>query len=162
MSFIIKTCLHCEQEFQADIREHNRGNAKFCNYSCFNSFRTRPNTVCAQCGNEFFRRYGNKKKAKHGMHFCDRACKDKAQRLGGISKIQPSHYGTGTGEYSYRVRAFREYPHECADCGFDKHTGVLEVHHIDESRDNNAIQNLVILCRNCHRLRHLDFLDETC
>lgn len=166
MSIMLKTCLNCEQEFQAELREHRRGNAKYCCRSCSAQHRVsnipppEPNLCCAQCDTEFYRNTSSKKQATHGFHFCSRACKDSAQRIGGIIEIQPPHYGDGNGIHDYRKRAFEHYPHECADCGYDKHVGVLEVHHIDESRDNNAIENLVILCRNCHRLRHLDFLDE--
>ena len=31
---------------------------------------------------------------------------------------------------------------------------VMAVHHIDEDRTNNKIENLVWLCHNCHHLVH--------
>jgi len=37
------------------------------------------------------------------------------------------------------------------DCEIDQH---LNVHHIDEDRQNNALDNLVLLCKNCHCTRH--------
>jgi predicted HNH restriction endonuclease len=35
-------------------------------------------------------------------------------------------------------------------CGYDEDERILEVHHIDEDRNNNDIKNLCILCPNCH------------
>lgn len=42
---------------------------------------------------------------------------------------------------------------ECARCGYDNAL-VMEVHHKDRNRGNNAIENLEVLCANCHRLEH--------
>jgi 5-methylcytosine-specific restriction endonuclease McrA len=50
---------------------------------------------------------------------------------------------------NYRKLAFEKYPSVCAHCGFGI-KDVLEVAHIDCSRANNAVSNLIILCPNCH------------
>ena len=71
--------------------------------------------------------------------------------------MNPDHYGTGS--FSYRDRAFRELPQKCNRCGYDKVPGVLEVHHIDQDRDNNSVSNLEILCPTCHEEHH--FLTKT-
>jgi hypothetical protein len=44
---------------------------------------------------------------------------------------------------------------ECARCGYDNSL-VLEVHHKDRDRENNSIENLEVLCANCHKLEHDD------
>ena len=46
---------------------------------------------------------------------------------------------------NYRERAFAHYDSVCARCGY-RVPDVLEVAHIDGSRENNEISNLVILC----------------
>lgn len=51
----------------------------------------------------------------------------------------------------YRAKAFQEYEHKCTVCNWDEDDRILEVHHIDENRENNAIDNLIILCPTCHR-----------
>ena len=51
----------------------------------------------------------------------------------------------------YRKRAFKYLPHKCHNCGFDKDARLLEVHHIDENRENNSLNNLMILCPTCHQ-----------
>jgi len=43
---------------------------------------------------------------------------------------------------------------ECNECGFIAiHPCQLDVDHIDGNRTNNDLQNLQILCSNCHRLK---------
>lgn len=160
MSIIIKICLNCEKEFEARISEHNRGDAKFCSLTCFRKHRSKhaippqPNLICAQCNTRLYRNPSKQKKSKSGFFFCSRACKDKAQRIGGIKEIQPTHYGTGKGINNYREIAFDAYEHECANCGYNDHKEALDVHHINHDRSDNRIENLVILCVICHRLIH--------
>ena len=52
---------------------------------------------------------------------------------------------------SYKKFFLEEQEHKCAICKWDEDKDVLEVHHIDENRDNNDISNLIILCPICHR-----------
>lgn len=37
---------------------------------------------------------------------------------------------------------------------------VLAVHHADENRTNNGVENLIWLCHNCHYLIHHDILEK--
>ena len=44
-------------------------------------------------------------------------------------------------------------PYKCNNCGIDRWNNkkiVLEMHHIDGNRKNNTLENLVLLCPNCH------------
>lgn len=68
-----------------------------------------------------------------------------------FNELRPAHYGEAYSDY--RLSAFRKYPHECAVCGYHDYddTSLLDVHHIDSDRSNNDIENLIILCPNCHR-----------
>ena len=46
---------------------------------------------------------------------------------------------------------------KCECCGWDKYIGALHVHHLDRNRKNNDLENISILCPNCHWLiHHLD------
>jgi hypothetical protein len=58
---------------------------------------------------------------------------------------------------NYRKLAFEHYPQLCAHCGFGI-KDVLEVAHIDCSRANNDVSNLIILCPNCHKMHDLDLI----
>ena len=74
-----------------------------------------------------------------------------AQRIeNNMKEIQPGHYKTG--KFSYRQKALKSLNRVCARCGYDEYVEILQVHHIDGNRDNNNINNLIILCPNCHAL----------
>lgn len=58
---------------------------------------------------------------------------------------------------NYRKLAFDHYDPVCAHCGFGVPM-VLEVCHIDGDRSNNVVENLVILCPNCHKMHDIDLI----
>jgi hypothetical protein len=156
MKTIEKICRKCRNEFTASLKEHNRGNAKYCSRKCFDSDRKKkyhsPNVVCAYCDKEFYRNKSKLSSSKSGLYFCCREHKDISQRIGGIQEIQPGHYKTGN--YAYRGIAKRNSINSCKECGFCKVVEVLEVHHIDFNRSNNDPTNLEILCPTCHQIKH--------
>lgn len=162
MKTITKICLYCNEEFEASLREHKRGNAKYCckDHSCKAKkgvTRTIDNVTCAYCGINFHKSESKQSNSKSGLFFCCREHKDLAQQLGGIEAIQPDHYKTG--ESVYREKAFNNLPHVCAVCGYNKYPQILAVHHIDMDRSNNRIENLELLCGTCHDEKH--FLTDT-
>lgn len=50
MALITKSCTHCGKLFEADSREHNRGNAKYCSRECSHQAKKRPAKQCPVCG----------------------------------------------------------------------------------------------------------------
>lgn len=159
MNYISKECLHCKKNFQADEREVKRGNAKFCSHSCCSKHSAiknakKPNVSCAKCFKEFYKTPKRMKASKSGLFFCCRACKDAAQRINGIKEIQPPHYGTGNGTNTYRNIAFLNKQKQCERCGYNTHEAAIIVHHKDRNRENNALENLEVLCSNCHAIEH--------
>lgn len=156
---IERTCLNpkCQQLFQAPVKEINRGHGKYCRQSCAtthtNSLRKKivhePNASCSYCQMTFYIDKDRKSASKSGLYFCCREHKDISQRIGGIEAIQPDHYGTTLKDY--RDIAFRHYPKVCMRCGYDK---FVVVHHRDYNRSNNSLENLEIICPNCHALEH--------
>jgi 5-methylcytosine-specific restriction endonuclease McrA len=58
------------------------------------------------------------------------------------------------GGYKYRQKALDYYGAKCMSCGYDASIKALEVHHIDSNRKNNSIDNLNVLCANCHTITH--------
>lgn len=112
----------------------------------------RTEVECAYCGKKFIRPNSKLINSKSGLYFCCREHKDLAQRIVSgeeFTTMRPAHYGT-IGITNYRVRAFETYPHKCAVCGWDEDEDILQVHHINENRQDNAIENLIILCPTCH------------
>ena len=146
-------CPQCSQEFKDERYKDQR-----------------VELTCAYCGKNFTRTVSDLKKSKSGLYFCCREHKDMASRLDSGNQfkvIRPDHFGTATinGTNSYRRLAFGHYPCKCAICGYEDEPKILEVHHIDENHNNNDIENLIILCPNCHRkltnhLYHLEGRDK--
>lgn len=111
--------------------------------------RNKISMICDYCGKEFHK---TPSKIRSEFNFCCRECKDMAQRMSSGKKfdeMRPNHYDTG--EHNYRKHSFAKYEHKCAVCGWNEDEDVLEVHHIDENRNNNSVNNLIILCPTCHR-----------
>jgi len=153
-------CLGCDCVFDAPTREVKRGNGKFCSLSCssshFNLTRRLsriPNCECAWCGSKFYRSASKLNNSKSGLQFCNRGCKQRAQKIGGLTAIQPNHYTEERRDY--RLTAFETYPHCCNRCGYIKVKEVLQVHHKDCDHSNNTVDNLEILCPNCHAEEHM-------
>lgn len=53
-----------------------------------------------------------------------------------------------------------EAGHSCGIAGCGEHT-YLEIHHIDHDRENNRLENLILLCRKHHSMAHADVIDRT-
>ena|ERR1035437_7027174 len=157
---MLRLCLTCAKEFDAPIREVNRGNGLYCSRECSSARpvwskrkATISTLVCAFCHIEFKKQACRVRGGKSGLRFCSRKCKDSAQSLvGGMEEIQPSHFGTGHG--GYREKAFSVYPKQCARCGYKEVESILQVHHKDRNRLNRDIGNLEVLCPNCHETEH--------
>lgn len=112
-----------------------------------------PNAKCGYCSKDIYKKPSRLKSVKSGMVFCSRACKEKAQSLDSdFPSIRPSHYKNG--EYTYRRRAFSAKGLICERCGYCKVPAILEVHHKDRNRANNHVDNLLVLCPNCHHEEH--------
>jgi len=72
------------------------------------------------------------------------------------TKEKISNTKTTSGIATYARKAYKEYAYRCNKCGIiDKR--VLLVHHKDKNRYNNNIENLEVLCWNCHIIKHNRF-----
>jgi len=74
---------------------------------------------------------------KKGMHLG----KKNPMWKGGISK-------------NFYLTTFAYLKKDCFVCGSKKN---LEFHHLDRNQKNNSIDNLMILCRLCHKQQHAQF-----
>lgn len=123
----------------------------FCSRDCFSKWqRVRVKRKCSQCGKKLIRVPSEDKRSRHGLYFCNRQCKEKAQSLEGkIKIIRPHHYGNGV--RSYRERALKKVK-LCQRCGYKKDVRMLDVHHANGKRSDPRLVNLEVLCVWCHAL----------
>ena len=156
-------CKHCNKEFFVTKQAHQKNLGLYCSNSCsaYDRAGTKRSEVyttleCAHCKTEFERRKSKLSNSKSGMYFCSKEHKNISQQIGGIKEIQPSHYGEVPSKY--RKLAFRLKEAKCELCSYNKFTEILEVHHLDKDRTNNTIENLQILCPNCHRITHMGLI----
>ncbi len=66
----------------------------------------------------------------------------------------PEHPSYVNGIGRYREQAFAIYGRACTVCGKTGEGRQIDVHHRDEDRSNNSIDNLAVLCRGCHIRLH--------
>ena len=143
---IEKECLFCKTKFNADSREINRGNAKYCSLSCACKHRNKKiplkKCTCICCNNIF---ESKNPKAK----YCSAKCRAKHYR----QLISTEKYGTR------KLQAILAL-NSCENCKWRE--GPRDVHHIIPvcKGGKNELLNLIVLCPNCHRLAHRNLLLE--
>lgn len=120
----------------------------FCGNKCSYIHRRKRIIInCGQCQKPIERLANDLNRTKKKILFCDKTCaaiyNNEHRKLNRPNKIE------------YRNHALKHLPNQCNICGYNKFLSVLEVHHIDRDRTNNSIENLEILCPNCHAERHL-------
>ncbi len=140
-------CNNCQKDFLKRTAIAKKSSRHFCSKVC-NETYGRVEVICYKCNTQVWKPVSKLKNSKSGLYFCSRVCKDSCQRIGGVLELD--HYGKV--EKGYRTLAFRHYDKECIECGYKEFEEGLEVHHIDENRDNNELSNLIILCATHHRL----------
>lgn len=139
-----------------------------------------PNTRCAACRTSIYRR---PIEIRSGRVFCSLACRGKADRkehpclvcnipiLASANKKTCSRecantrrngiqYKTGRpkkdnvqNQRALKLRLMEARGRHCERCSFPK-TEILHVHHKDRNRKHNGLQNLELICPNCHAEEH--------
>lgn len=154
-------CSQCKEPFMAR-KATAKNQRRFCSHACHQRSRSTPHeTLCGHCGKPVRRSPSKVKNSKSGFFFCDRKCKESAQRARSLPQIVPPHYDqTPFPKYSYRKRALEIYGEKCGNpkCPLTlNHINIpvkmLDVDHIDDDRSNNTNQNLQVLCVWCHALK---------
>jgi hypothetical protein len=145
------------------------------------SYKRKPNTACDTCSLPIYRRPGELEKSNNHS-YCSLACYGKACRkekpcivcgkpiLASANKKTCSRACANKNRtgIQYTGRALKDKVKtqrilkgrlialrgaQCERCNFSI-VQVLQVHHTDKNRSNNALENLQILCPNCHASEH--------
>lgn len=147
-----KICLQCNCDYYTSC-----GHSKFCSYKCSN-INKRAEKVAVEC--DWCKITFQKKRSRINLsykHFCKNECKrDYFKNNPNDRGIFHGHNGKSV-KSSYRKIAFDNYEHKCYYCGYNKFVDVLQVHHIDENRNNNTLSNLQIVCPTCHSEIHKNY-----
>lgn len=143
-------CEQCSKEFLKQERFVKKRKHHFCCSECSSLFsRKRVDVICAVCYKKKELSQSKYDVCKSKTFFCSRKC----QNIGQSANSDVDYLcNWKDGASSYRTRALDKYGKKCNECGYDEHEIALDVHHIDRNRDNNEIENLVVLCSRCHRL----------
>ncbi len=145
-------CARCGKEFYAKPYWLKKGWGKYCSADCHHlATRTGEYKTCHVCGTVTYKTKKQLRGSKSGFFFCSKSCQTKWRNQVFIGE---KHANFKTGEFVYRaVMERNKVPKKCKLCKTEDHR-VLAVHHIDRNRKNNALENLVWLCHNCHFLVH--------
>lgn len=139
----------CDKEIYkrpCDIQRNN-GNT-YCSQSCYGK-SCRKETPCLVCGNLIL--------ARHNKKTCSRACANK-HRAGIKYKIGRPTKDKVTSLKALKLRLLHERGNACERCGYSK-IEILQIHHIDRNPQNNNLDNLSLICPNCHFEEH--YLDKS-
>ncbi len=133
-------CLNCGKKIDYEEREK-----RFCNSSCATSHNNRGvqrngfrGIKLCPCGNPVSARQNK---------WCDECIEKKAYNQKTFEQLKTDKVR--------REWLLRERGHRCEMCGNTEWLGypiTIELDHIDGNADNNAKENLRLLCPNCHSL----------
>ncbi len=146
-------CKICGKKFYAKPRHIRIGWGKYCSDKCkFIGQKNGKTAVCKHCGKELYRTPKDFVNSKSGFFFCNRSCH--ASWRNENIRIGENHPNWLTGITTYRKLLLKNAKELiCKDCKISD-VRVLIVHHKDKDRNNNKLENLELLCRNCHYIRH--------
>lgn len=105
---------------------------------------------CIKCGKGFTVNKGQQYKRK----YCSKGCRDQNQRDDFVKITQRN----GVRRYFQRRNLIKE----CQNCGYNEHPEILGIHHKDLNPKNYSLDNLIVLCPNCHSLCHNHFINHPC
>lgn len=153
-------CPTCNQKVLKAIylikRNKKRGRKNYCSLSCASKSCVRKRNAvtirCFSCGKEKELWPSQIKKSKSGLNFCSQKC------VGIAFSEEGKLCKRTTGKGDYKKRASKHYGEICEVCIKEgiKHQlweqilASLQVHHIDKDRENNELENLIVLCTTHH------------
>lgn len=121
--------------------QRNKGRI-FCSMACY-GVSCRKESPCVVCGKLILS--GLNKKT------CSRGCAN-THRTGIKYKLNRPRDKVFT-ERFLKLRLFKERGVVCERCSYNKKE-ILHVHHKDRDRNNNNLNNLELICPNCHYEEH--------
>ena len=136
-------CLTCNKPVYKRRVEIERNNGKvYCSTVCY-GISCRKEKPCLICGKPIL--------AGLNKITCSRSCSNK-HRVG----IRYKQNGLRDKVKSYKrlkLRLLKSRGNRCERCGYNKYE-ILQIHHKNKDRENNNLENLELICPNCHFEEH--------
>lgn len=161
-------CLNCGQDFTS-LKNENR---KFCSQSCsttLNNIKRNKKLIeienkkikikkvrknknvgkCLNCEIEI-----NRDNGKNYQKYCSNICQVKYEEKIKFEKVENNE---STSIVSIKKYLIKKYGNKCMECGWCETNKTsnkipIELEHIDGNSENNNLENLKLLCPNCHSL----------
>lgn len=136
-------CIVCTKRIyrRPGILEQSNGRA-YCSSICYGQ-ASRRETPCIVCGSPIL--------ASANKKTCSRSCANKNRA--GIKYTGRRLKDNVVSIRRLKIRLMDARSALCERCSFSMYQ-VLVVHHIDRNRNNNNLENLELLCPNCHAKEH--------
>lgn len=146
------SCHFCSKTFFRKQSQLAISKRHFCSPKCqYEARKTGKLITCFICGKCVYKKKKDILYSKSGKYFCGQRCSNKWL---GSQRLAERHPNWVSGEFAYKEILSRQSPHKkCLLCGYKNKEAII-VHHVDQNRKNNKVENLVWLCRNCHHLVH--------
>ena len=149
-----KFCEHCKEKIPYEKRNWAD---KYCSRKCSaieNNGKKKSDravTKCLACENTFIQT-----KISYRKKFCSIKCQQELARQQAM-KILLDGKQTKLKNPALRKLIIEKYGAKCMECGWDKINPAsgkcpIELEHIDGNSENNMLENLKLLCPNCHSL----------
>ena len=136
-------CFVCNKSIYKRPYEIQRNEKRvFCSMVCY-GISCRKEKPCVICG----------KLILSGLHkkTCSRSCANK-YRTGIKYKINRPRDRV-ISQRALKIRLLKNRGRNCERCNYDKYE-ILQAHHKNRDRDDNNIDNLELICPNCHFKEH--------
>lgn len=133
-------CEVCNSPFTHISSRCNK--AKYCSAKCYQKSRIGRGLTeykCLHCEKPFL------DSLSRGRKYCSKSCVNKQSKSEWKAKFTTVR----------RNMITRGHIQKCEKCSYDKFPKILGVHHIDGNRENNSLENLMVLCPNCHSIEHM-------
>lgn len=144
-------CRECNSVLPFDKK-----NNTFCSSSCAASFNLRvrykdlvkkPLVQCLWCGTDLHQNFSKSRK------YCNSTCQQLFMSCGRFIDWYVNGITKGLGVTSLKSFVEIKDGYKCSCCGIAEWNNIrigLELEHIDGNSDNNSVENLCLLCPNCH------------
>lgn len=105
---------------------------------------------CPVCSKDFQTQEGHPRET----FTCSYACSNTYFRSGSNNPNYKDGHDSKYRQNAFKAKSKKHQKISCSRCSYDKLSNILQVHHKDRNRSNNELDNLEILCPNCHMEEH--------